>query len=190
MIKKFIFENTKFEGLKLIKPFIAYDNRGSFIKDYSSELFQENGITHELKEVFYTVSHKGVIRALHFQRKKQQAKLVRCITGKIFDVVVDLRNDSSTFMQWEGFELSGENCYQLLIPGGFAHGYLVLEESIVSYKCDEKFFSEFDDGIKWNDPDINISWPLDKVDNKLILAEKDMNLQSFAEFKKIYNGLE
>lgn len=100
MIQKFEFCNTDFEGAYLIKPFCATDIRGAFIKDYSKEVFEANGLEHNLAEVFYTVSHKGVIRALHFQRIREQAKLVRCIKGKVFDVIVDLvgtficRNDN------------------------------------------------------------------------------------------------
>lgn len=97
MIQKFEFCNTDFEGAYLIKPFCATDIRGAFIKDYSKEVFEANGLEHNLAEVFYTVSHKGVIRALHFQRVHEQAKLVRCIKGKVFDVIVDLRPDSPTF---------------------------------------------------------------------------------------------
>ena len=102
MIQKFEFCNTDFEGAYLIKPFCATDIRGAFIKDYSKEVFEANGLEHNLAEVFYTVSHKGVIRALHFQRVHEQAKLVRCIKGKVFDVIVDLRPESPTFKKWQG----------------------------------------------------------------------------------------
>lgn len=187
MIQKFNFEKTEIEGLYIIDPFVAWDNRGYFIKDYSKEVFEENGITHDLKEVFYTNSHKGVIRALHFQRQKQQPKLVRCVYGKVYDVVCDLRKDSPTFKKWLGFELSEENKKELLVPSGCGHGYLVLEDSIVSYKCAEKFYGEFDDGIMYNDPDLAIDWGLDRVD-EVILAQKDLNLQSFAQFMENYGG--
>ena len=142
-------------------------------------------------EVFYTTSYKGVIRALHFQREKQQPKLVRCIHGHIYDVVVDLRPNSPTFKKGLGFDLIGEKHNEILVPGGCAHGYLVLEESIVSYKCAEKFYGEFDDGIMWNDPDIGIKWGLERIggEEKLILAEKDKKLQSFGEFMFKYGGL-
>lgn len=191
MIQKFEFNETEIQGLFEITPFNADDIRGCFTKDYSKEVFEANGINHDLLEVFYTTSYKGVVRALHFQREKQQAKLVRCIHGHVYDVVVDLRPDSPSFKKWLGFDLTGENKKELLIPGGCAHGYLVLEESIVSYKCGEKFYGEFDDGIMWNDPDIGVEWPLDKIGgiDKLIIAEKDMNLQSFAELMEKYGGL-
>lgn len=191
MIQKFEFRKTEIEGLIEVTPFNADDIRGCFTKDYSKEVFEANGINHDLMEVFYTTSYKGVIRALHFQREKQQAKLVRCIHGHVYDVVVDLRPDSPSFKKWLGFDLTGDNRKELLIPGGCAHGYLVLEESIVSYKCGEKFYGEFDDGIMWNDPDIGVEWPLDKIGgiDKLVIAEKDMNLQNFTELMEKYGGL-
>lgn len=190
MIQKFEFKPTKIEGLIEITPFNADDIRGCFTKDYSKEVFEANGIEHDLMEVFYTTSYKGVIRALHFQRVKQQAKLVRCIHGHVYDVVVDLRKESPTFKQWIGFDLSGENQKEILVPAGCGHGYLVLEESIVSYKCGEKFYGEYDDGIMWNDKDINVKWPLDKIggESKMIIADKDKNLQTFEEFIRIYGG--
>lgn len=192
MIRKFAFEETGIKGLIKVTPFNADDIRGCFTKDYSKEVFEANGITHNLEEVFYTTSYKGVIRALHFQREKQQAKLVRCIHGHIYDVVVDLRKDSPTFKKWLGFDLVGKEHNEILVPGGCAHGYLVLEESIVSYKCGEKFYGEYDDGIMWNDPDLNVQWPLERIggEEKLILADKDKNLQSFAEFIEKYGSLQ
>lgn len=188
-MQHFKFDDTELEGLKLIQVFCAEDVRGYFLKDYSREIFQANGIEHDLKEIFYTSSYKGVIRAIHFQRCQQQPKLIRVIKGSVFDVAVDLRKDSPTMGQWRGFYLSEDSRNELLIPGGFGHGYLVLEDSIVSYKCAEKFVSEYDDGIMWNDPDIAVDWPLDKVDGKIILADKDKNLQSYAEFKEKYGGM-
>lgn len=189
MIQKFEFYETEIRGLIEVKPFNADDIRGCFTKDYSKEVFEANGIHHNLEEVFYTTSHKGVIRALHFQRVKQQPKLVRCIWGHVYDVVVDLRKDSPTFKKWIGFDLTGEEHNEILVPAGCAHGYLVLEDSIVSYKCGEKFYGEYDDGIMWNDPDIGVEWPLEKIggEEKLILADKDKNLQSFAQLMEHYN---
>lgn len=187
-MQRFSFQKTEIKDLILIKPFVAEDIRGYFIKDYSQEVFAQNGITHDLKEVFYNNSHKGVIRGLHFQRVKQQPKLVRCVWGHVYDVVVDLRKDSPTFKKWLGFELSEENKDEILVPTGCAHGFLVLDRSVVSYKCAEKFYSEYDDGILWNDPDIAVRWPLERVDNKIILDDKDKNLQSFAQFMETYGG--
>ncbi|MCI8623290.1 MAG: dTDP-4-dehydrorhamnose 3,5-epimerase [Provencibacterium sp.] len=190
MIQKFEFHETKIPGLIEVTPFNAEDIRGCFTKDYSKEVFEANGIRHSLAEVFYTTSHTGVIRALHFQREKQQPKLVRCIWGHVWDVVVDLRKDSPAFREWLAFDLVGEQHNEILVPAGCAHGYLVLEPSIVSYKCGEKFYGEYDDGILWNDPDINIPWPLERVGGreKIILAEKDEKLQSFQAFMTAYGG--
>lgn len=190
MIQKFEFKETAIKGLIEVTPFNADDVRGCFTKDYSKEVFEANGIKHDLQEVFYTTSHKGVIRALHFQRVKQQPKLVRCISGHVYDVVVDLRKDSPTFKKWLGFDLIGEKHNEILVPAGCAHGYLVLEPSIVSYKCAEKFYGEYDDGIMWNDPDIGVEWPLDKIGgiDNLILADKDKQLRTFEEFINKYKG--
>ena len=190
MIRPFAFKETEIKGLIEVTPFNADDIRGCFTKDYSKEMFEKNGIHHDLAEVFYTTSHKGVIRALHFQRVMQQPKLVRCIWGHVYDVVVDLRKDSPTFKKWLGFDLSGDNQREVLVPAGCAHGYLVLEHSVVSYKCAEKFYGEYDDGIMWNDPDINVQWPVDLIggEENVILADKDKNLQSFAEFVFKYGG--
>ena len=190
MIQKFIFHSTDIAGLIQITPFNAEDIRGCFTKDYSKEVFEANGIRHDLAEVFYTTSHKGVIRALHFQRVKQQPKLVRCICGHVWDVVVDLRRDSPTFRQWRAFDLVGEQHNEILIPAGCAHGYLVLEESIVSYKCGEKSYSEYDDGILWDDSEIGVDWPLELIGGreKVILAKKDQRLPSFRTFMELYGG--
>lgn len=184
MIQKFNFNELDLKDAFIIDPFIATDERGLFIKDYSKEEFEKIGIKHNLDEVFYTVSKKGVIRALHFQVIKEQAKLVRCIKGKVYDVIVDLRPESPTFKQWRGFYLSDENNKAILVPEHFAHGYLVLEDSIVSYKCAEKFYGEYDSGIIWNDKDINVDWPLDEIggEKNLIISEKDVNLKTFNDF--------
>jgi len=190
MIQKFIFKETKIPNLIEITPFNATDVRGCFTKDYSKEIFEANGIQYDLAEVFYTTSYKGVIRALHFQRVMQQPKLVRCIWGHVYDVVVDLRVNSPTFKQWIGFNLVGDSHNEILVPAGCAHGYLVLKDSIVSYKCGEKFYSEYDDGIMWDDCDLAVDWPLEKIGGreKIIIADKDKNLQTFAQFMKNHGG--
>ena len=190
MIQKFEFNKTEIPDLIEVTPFNADDVRGCFTKDYSKEIFEQNGIDYNLSEVFYTTSYKGVIRALHFQRVKQQPKLVRCIYGHVYDVVVDLRKNSPMFKKWLGFDLIGEKHNEILVPAGCAHGYLVLEPSIVSYKCSEKFYGEYDGGIKWNDPTINVKWPLEKIGGMetLILADKDKNLPTFEEFVKEYGA--
>lgn len=181
---KFEFTPLNLEGAYLIKPFCVLDERGGFIKDYNVDTFQSKGIKHELKEVFYTISKKGVIRAIHFQLIKQQSKLVRCIRGHVYDVIVDLRPGSETYGKWQGFDLTGENMLSLYIPPFFGHGYLVLEDSIVSYKCGEVFYSEGDSGIMYNDEIIGIKWPFEKIGgiDNLIISEKDKQLMSFDEY--------
>lgn len=184
MVQKFDFQEIDLKGAYLIKPFYATDNRGGLIKDYNVDMFKANGIDHDLKEVFYTISKRGVIRATHFQLVKQQAKLVRCISGHVYDVIVDLRPDSPTFGQWRGFHLTGENTNMLLVPQFFGHGYLVIEDSVVSYKCAEVFYGEGDSGIMYDDPDIGIEWPFELIGGKenLIISEKDLNLMSFMDY--------
>lgn len=187
MIQKFDFQELELEGAYLIKPFCATDERGGFVKDYNIDTFKANGIDHDLKEVFYTISKRGVIRATHFQLVKQQAKLVRCISGHVYDVIVDLRPSSPTYGKWMGFHLTGENMNSLLVPQYFGHGYLVLEDSIVSYKCAEVFYGEGDSGIMYNDPDIGIVWPFDEIggEQNLIISDKDRNLMSFKDYTKL-----
>lgn len=187
MIQKFEFKELDLKGAYLIQPFYATDNRGGLIKDYNIDIFKENGIDYNLKEVFYTLSKQGVIRAIHFQLNKQQAKLVRCISGHIYDVIVDLRPDSPTYGQWRGFHLTGENTKMLLVPEYFGHGYLVIEDSIVSYKCAEVFYGEGDSGIMFNDSKIGIEWPFEMIGGKekMIISEKDLNLMSFEKYKEI-----
>lgn len=191
MMQKFEFKETHIHGLMEIVPFYSDDLRGSFLKDYSVEVFHANAISHEVKEVFYSTSHKGVVRGLHFQRIKEQAKLVRCVCGSIWDVVVDLRKNSPTFKKWQAFDLTEENRHEVLVPAGCAHGFIALEDSLVSYKCDEIFYGEYDDGILWNDSDLNLPWPVNKVGgaDQVILSEKDKMLQSFSDFMKTYGGL-
>lgn len=191
MVQRFEFKELDLKGAYLITPFYATDDRGGLIKDYNVDTFRENGISHELKEVFYTISKRGVIRAIHFQLIKQQAKLVRCVSGHVYDVIVDLRIGSPTFGQWRGFDLSGENQLELFIPEGFGHGYLVLEDSVVSYKCGEVFYGEGDSGIMYNDTDIGIVWPFEKIGGKekLIISEKDKNLMSLQEYTLKVKGL-
>lgn len=187
MVQKFDFEELDLKGAYLIKPFYSTDERGGFIKDYNVDTFKAHGIDYELKEVFYTISKRGVIRATHFQLIKQQPKLVRCISGHVYDVIVDLRPDSPTYRQWRGFHLSGENRNSLLVPAGFGHGYLVIEDSVVSYKAAEVFYGEGDSGIMYNDPDIGIEWPVELIggEKNLIISEKDKQLMSFKEYDNL-----
>lgn len=187
MIQKFNFSELDLKGAYIIDPFYASDLRGGFVKDYNIDTFKDNGLNHELKEVFYTISKRGVIRATHFQLVKQQAKLVRCISGHVYDVIVDLRPDSPTYGKWQGFHLTGENMKELYVPQYFGHGYLVIDDSVVSYKCGEVFYGEGDSGIMYNDPDIAIEWPMDLIggEDKLIISEKDKKLMSFKDYDQL-----
>lgn len=184
MVQRFEFNELDLKDAYLINPFFASDERGGLIKDYNIDTFKSAGINHDLKEVFYTISKKGVIRAIHFQLGKQQPKLVRCVSGHIYDVIVDLRPESLTFGQWRGFDLTGENMKSLLVPAGFGHGYLVIEDSVVSYKCAEVFYAEGDSGIMYNDPDVDIKWPMDAIGGieNLIISDKDLNLMTFKDY--------
>lgn len=186
MIQKWDFQELDLKGAYLIKPFFASDERGGLIKDYNIDVFKEHGIEHELKEVFYTLSKRGVIRATHFQLIKQQAKLVRCVSGHVYDVIVDLRPDSATFGQWRGFHLTGENMNSLYVPEYFGHGYLVIDDSIVSYKAGEVFYGEGDSGIMYNDSDIGIEWPFELIggEGNLIISEKDKKLMSLKKYNE------
>lgn len=186
MVQQFSFQELDLKGAYQITPFYATDDRGGLLKDYNVDTFRENGIAYSLEETFYTLSKRGVIRAIHFQLCKQQPKLVRCISGYIYDVLVDLRPESDTYGQWRGFHLTGENTLSLLVPAGFGHGYLVLEDAIVSYKCAEGFYGPGDSGIRYDDPDLAISWPLEEIggESGLILSEKDRKLMSFREYTR------
>jgi dTDP-4-dehydrorhamnose 3,5-epimerase len=176
-----------FDGVLLITPFHASDRRGDFTKYYEKGIYQENGIEFDIIEEFVTASVKNVIRGLHFQTVNPQAKLITTIAGAIFDVVVDLRRHSNTFCQWKGYELTAVNKTTLYVPKGFAHGFYTLgNDNIVAYKCDAPYLSQHDGGVVWNDPELNIQWPL-KVDNPIV-SEKDDSLMTLKEFKRAFGG--
>ncbi len=184
MVKNFSFNKTEIDGLKLIDPFISYDNRGYFMKYYEKNIFLQNGINLNSYEENQSLSKKGVLRGLHFQTVKPQSKLVRVVKGQIFDVAVDLRPESKTFGKWQGFYLSEENKNMLFIPESFAHGFLTIsEEAVVSYVCGDEYLQEYDSGIIWNDKDINVKWPLGEIE-ELIISEKDKNRNGFIQYMK------
>ena len=147
-------------GLCVISPAVHGDSRGYFMETYSQRDMEENGIHIQFVQDNQSMSVKGVLRGLHFQKKFPQTKLVRAIKGRVFDVAVDLRTDSGTFGKWYGIELTEENKKQFLIPRGFAHGFLVLsEEAEFCYKCDDFYHANDEGGLAWNDPAIGIRWP-------------------------------
>jgi len=148
------------EGLCVITPAVHGDNRGYFMETYSQRDMDENGICISFVQDNQSMSVKGVLRGLHFQKNYPQTKLVRVIKGTVFDVAVDLRKDSPTFGKWYGIELSEENKKQFLIPRGFAHGFLVLSDTAqFCYKCDDFYHANDEGGLAWNDPQIGIKWP-------------------------------
>ena len=148
------------EGLCIITPAVHGDNRGYFMETYSQRDMEENGIHIDFVQDNQSMSVKGVLRGLHFQKNYPQTKLVRVIQGSVFDVAVDLRTDSKTFGKWYGIELTAENKKQFLIPRGFAHGFLVLSDTAeFCYKCDDFYHANDEGGLAWNDPAIGIQWP-------------------------------
>lgn len=186
MIQKFEFKELDLKGAYIIKPFFATDERGGLIKDYNIDAFKEAGIDYDLKETFCTISKANVIRALHFQLYKPQPKLMRCISGRVFYVIVDLRPESETFGQYRHMELKGDDPTCVLCPAGFGQGYLALEDSVMSYKAAEVFYGAGDSGIMYSDPDIGIDWPFYLINGKdnLIISEKDLNLMSFKQYQQ------
>ena len=184
MIQKFEFKELDLKGAYMIKPFYATDERGGLIKDYNVDTFRAEGIDYELKETFYTFSKRGVIRAVHFQLEKPQPKLMRCISGRVFYVIVDLRKDSVTFGKHLSMELCADEPTCILCPAGFGQGYLAIEDSIMSYKAAEVFYGPGDSGILYSDKDLGIKWPFHLIDGEqnMIISEKDRNLMSFRDY--------
>ncbi|MBL4936355.1 dTDP-4-dehydrorhamnose 3,5-epimerase [Clostridium sp. YIM B02515] len=180
---QFIFTETKIKGVYIIEPKVFKDSRGYFMETYNYEDFKKAGLDMVFVQDNQSKSKKGVLRGLHYQNPNPQGKLVRVISGEVFDVAVDLRKDSPTYGQWEGVRLSAENKKQFYVPDGFAHGFLVLsEEAEFVYKCTEFYHPEFEGGILWNDPDIGIKWPLNRID-KVLLSEKDKKLPCLKQNK-------
>lgn len=180
-MKNFNFNDTRIDGVYIIEPKVFGDSRGYFMETYSKEQLAEAGLSMTFVQDNESKSSKGVLRGLHFQKKHSQGKLVRVTKGEVFDVAVDLRIGSPTYGQWEGVILSDSNKKQFYIPEGFAHGFLVLsDEAIFNYKCTDFYSPEDDGGIMWNDPEINIEWPLNLVEN-INLSEKDKTHPNFKE---------
>ena len=181
-MEKLRFENTSLEGLTLVTPLYVPDSRGYLMKTFEKETFAAHGIVLSPWEELRSFSHRGVLRGLHFQRRHSQDKLVQVLLGGAFDVAVDLREGSPTFGKWEGFHLTGAGRQMLYIPKGFAHGFLVLEEgTLFSYLRGDRYDPASDDGIRWDDPQINVAWPLDQVE-RLIISDRDAALPTLAEY--------
>lgn len=168
-------------GLLIIEPDIYKDHRGFFTETYQQRRYAQIGIDKMFVQDNLSRSVKGTLRGLHFQISRPQAKLVQVLEGEVFDVVVDLRRDSSSFGKWEGVHLSEHNMRQLFIPEGFAHGFCVLSETaLFSYKCSDFYVPEDEGGLLWSDPDIGIDWPIKSP----MLSTKD---QSFSPLKALHS---
>ncbi|MBR0472051.1 MAG: dTDP-4-dehydrorhamnose 3,5-epimerase [Methanosphaera sp.] len=177
----FKFIKTSIDGVVIVEPQVFGDNRGYFMETYHEKIFKENGITADFVQDNQSKSKKGVLRGLHFQYKYPQGKLVRVISGEVFDVAVDMRHDSPTYGKWEGVILSEENKKQFYIPPGFAHGFVVLSDTAeFTYKCTDFYHPEDEGGIKWDDPEIGIEWPIGDID-ELILSDKDKLWKTLSE---------
>lgn len=172
---------TKIDGLVIIEPSVFGDHRGYFMETYNEEEFHKAGLTMRFVQDNESKSCQGVLRGLHFQTKFSQGKLVRATRGEVYDVAVDLRNGSPTYGQWAGVLLTEENKTMFYIPEGFAHGFLVVsEEAVFNYKCTNLYAPEYDGGIRWNDPEVGIKWPLETI-SEVLLSEKDGQLPFLSE---------
>lgn len=187
---KFVFTPTRVPGIVVVEPTVFGDARGYFMETWRRQDFAAAGIDAEFVQDNQSKSHRGVLRGLHFQRENTQAKLVRVVSGEVFDVGVDLRPNSPSFGQWAGARLSAENKRQLYVPQGFGHGFLVLsEEAEFVYKCSDEYNAAAEGGVHWDDADIGIEWPLEGL--KPQLSDKDLGLpglkaQDFSFFERWY----
>ena len=185
MMGKLKVTTTKLQDVKIIEPAVFGDHRGFFTESYSDRDFKEAGINIDFIQDNHSLSTQaGVLRGLHFQRgKAAQTKLIRVVTGAVLDVIVDVRAGSPTYKQWEGYILSASNHRQLLVPKGFAHGFVTLTDNVnFLYKCDGYYDAEADGGISFKTPELKIDWPIDF--DQAITSEKDANQPTFTEFEK------
>ncbi len=187
---KFKITHTHIDGILIIESTIFEDERGFFLETYNKKEFASLGLDIEFVQDNHSKSKKGVLRGLHFQSKHPQGKLLRVTKGKVWDVAVDLRKESSTFGKWYGIELSEKNKKMFYVPEGFAHGFITLEEDTeFQYKCTDIYYPEYEDGIVWNDKLINVKWPfLDYGINEteIIISKKDKKLANFDIEKRYF----
>jgi dTDP-4-dehydrorhamnose 3,5-epimerase len=176
--------DTGLEGLKIIELKVFADERGFFNERYVEKNFEQLGIKNKFVQDNHSRSATGVIRGLHYQKNPDQAKLVSCISGRILDVAVDIRSNSSTFGKHFSIELSGENGLMLFVPAGFAHGFSVIsqKDADVLYKVDGYYNKAGEGGIIFNDPKLNIDWKV--AENHSVVSEKDLKLATFLEYSK------
>lgn len=169
---------TSLDGLVLIEPEVHGDERGFLVETYRDGLWRELGVEMEAVQENHSRSGRNILRGLHFQTSPGQAKLVRCMRGRIWDVAVDLRRDSDTYGQWEGHELDDERHLQFLVPVGFAHGFCVLADvADVAYKLSSLYDPATEAGIAWDDPDVAVEWPVSEP----MLSERDKTAPKLAE---------
>ncbi|MGI9232884.1 MAG: dTDP-4-dehydrorhamnose 3,5-epimerase [Woeseiaceae bacterium] len=167
------FVETELSGVVKIEPTVFSDERGYFMETWQAKRFRDAGLDANFVQDNFSHSTKFTLRGLHYQIRQPQGKLVRVVSGKVFDVAVDIRKSSENFGQWVGAVLSEENKNQLWVPGGFAHGFLVLSETAeFEYKCSDYYAPEFERAIRWDDPDIGIDWPL-AAGEQPVLSTKD-----------------
>lgn len=187
-MSKFKKIETDIEGLYVIEPTVFGDGRGFFMEFYNKKGFEEIGLKMEFVQDNHSKSKKGVLRGLHLQTKHSQGKLVRVLSGSVWDVGIDLRENSPTFCKWYGVYLSEENKRMFYIPEGFAHGFITLEDDTeFMYKCTDYYYPEYDAGIIFNDQEIGIKWPFEEygiTKEEVLLSEKDSNLPTLKEFLK------
>lgn len=175
---KFKFNKTEIEGVYVVEPTVYGDERGYFMETYSEAEFREAGLDYEFVQDNQSSSRRGVLRGLHFQKTHPQAKLVRVLSGEVFDVAVDLRAGSPTYGKWVGVLLTADNHKQLMIPRGFAHGFLVVSETAeFAYKCDDFYHPEDEGGVLYDS--CGIEWP--EIEGEIILSEKDTKHPKLAE---------
>ena len=171
-----------------IDYFFVGDNRGGFGKLFERHIYEQFGIKFNLSESFFSISQENVVRGLHFQMNNPQAKLVSVLSGRVWDVIVDIRPSSDTFGKWEAVELSSDNHKSLFVPRGFAHGFAALEDNtIMLYQCDGDYDKMSDTGIRFDDPQIGIVWPIDI--EKMIHSDRDMKLMSFSDYLEQVNHI-
>lgn len=180
---QFQFTKTGIEGLVVVEPKVLGDNRGYFMETYNYNDFKAAGLDMVFVQDNQSKSKKGVLRGLHFQKKNPQGKLVRVVSGEVYDVAVDLRKGSDTYGKWYGVLLSAENKKQFYVPEGFAHGFVVMSETAeFVYKCTRFYDPSDEGGLMWNDPEIGIDWPVPE-NAELLLSEKDQHHQPLKDFE-------
>ena len=178
---KFSFTRSSIPDVIVVEPSVSGDDRGFFMETWERKKFRDGGIDYDFVQDNHSRSRQGILRGLHYQVRHPQGKIVRAISGAVFDVAVDLRRSSPTFGQWVGELLSADNRKMLWVPPGFAHGFYVVSESAdINYKCTDYYYPEFERSLAWDDPELDITWPLgDNTPPQL--STKDSNAANLAD---------